>query len=258
MKHWISEFQVRAGAPCGDGYEDLIALEHDATADSNRLRIHPNDGSGFVCTDCPGTDNDEHELSVYDSANNHWSNGVKQILAVDVDGPLDVDADGTPDTPGYPDLVVNDGTFVWLYYGNTDDRLDSDRDPVLLGGPDDPLANGDSKINEITLAAPGDWNNDGRADLVVRYDRPDVGGLWVFHGEQGDNGYDIGVTNRTGIGSNWSTSTVPTFTAAPDADADGKLDLWATTPNSGRVRAFRGITASGTQQVTVASEAFTD
>ncbi|MFI7296781.1 FG-GAP-like repeat-containing protein [Streptomyces sp. NPDC050121] len=256
--NWTGTKITRRGDWTGDGYEDLISLEHDATTDTNRLRIHPNDGSGFACTDCPGTGKDQRELTVYDDANNHWSNGVKQILAVgDVDGPLDIDADGTPDTPGYPDLVVNDGTFVWLYYGNSDDRLDSDRDPVLLGGPEDPLATGTSKINEITLAAPGDWNNDGQADLVVRYDRPDVGGLWVFHGVQDDNGYDIGVTNRTTIGTNWSTSTVPTFTAAPDADNDGKLDLWAMTPNSGRIRAFRGITASGTEQVTVASEAFT-
>lgn len=136
-------------------------------------------------------------------------------------------------------------------------HLDSYRDPVLLAGPDDPIASGDSRINEVTLAAPGDWNNDGQADLVVRYDRPDVGGLHVFHGEQGDNGYDISVTDRTAIGSNWSTSTVPTFVAAPDADNDGRLDLWATTPDSGRIRAFRGITDSGTEQVTVASKAFT-
>ncbi|MET9060780.1 FG-GAP-like repeat-containing protein [Streptomyces antibioticus] len=255
--NWTGTKITRRGDWTGDGYEDLIALRHDVTADTDRLWVHPNDGSGFACADCPGTDNDERELTVYDDTNNHWSDGVKQILAVgDVDGPLDIDGDGTPDTPGYPDLVVNDGTFIWLYYGNSDDRLDSDRDPVLLAGPDDPLATGVSKIDEITLAAPGDWNNDGRADLVVRYDRPDVGGLYVFYGEQGDNGYDIGLTNRTPIGSNWSTGTVPTFTAAPDADNDGKLDLWATTPNSATLRAFRGITTSGTEQVTSASGAF--
>ncbi|MGW4496776.1 VCBS repeat-containing protein [Streptomyces sp. NPDC004376] len=254
---WTGTRITHRGDWTGDGYEDLISLWHDDITGADRLWIHPNNGDGFACSDCSGDDNDRRQLTVYDDANNHWKDGVKQILAVgDVDGPLDVDNDGIDDVPSYPDLIVNDGTFLWLYYGSSDDRLDSDRDPVLLAGPDDPIATGDSQISEVTLAAPGDWNNDGQADLVVGYDRPDVGGLYVFHGQRNDNGYDIGVTDRTAIGSNWSTSTVPAFVAAPDADNDGKLDLWATTPDSGRLRAFCGLTATGAQQVTVASEAF--
>ncbi|MET9914306.1 VCBS repeat-containing protein [Streptomyces sp. NPDC006476] len=255
---WTGTQITHRGDWTDDGYEDLISLNHDTTANTDRLWIHPNTGYGFACSDCSGDANDQRELTVYDDANNHWKNGAKQILAVgDVDGPVDVDNDGTDDIPGHPDLIVNDGTFIWLYYGSSDDRLDSDRDPVLLAGPDDPISSGDSKVSEVTLAAPGDWNGDGQTDLIVRYDSPDVGGLYVFHGAQNDNGYDISVTGRTAVGSNWSTTTVPAFTAAPDADNDGKLDLWATTANSSRLRAFRGITASGTEQVTVASEAFT-
>ncbi|WP_415923628.1 VCBS repeat-containing protein [Streptomyces sp. ME12-02E] len=241
-----------------DGYEDLISLERDNTANANRLWMHPNDGFGFACSHCSGDDNDQQELSVYDDANNHWKDGVKQILAVgDVDGPVDVDDDGVDDVPGHPDLIVNDGSYIWLYYGSSDNHLDSERDPVLLAGPEDPISAGVSKINEVTLAAPGDWNHDGQVDLVVRYDRTDAGGLYVFHGKQDDNGYDIAVTDRTEIGYNWATNTVPAFVAPPDADNDGKLDMWATTPNSGRLRAFRGVSADGTQQVITASEAFT-
>ncbi|MFJ6686861.1 FG-GAP-like repeat-containing protein [Streptomyces werraensis] len=255
---WAGTQITRRGDWTNDGYEDLISLKHDDIANAHRLWIHPNNGYGFACSDCSGDVHDQRELTVYDDVNNHWKSGAKQILAVgDVDGPLDVDNDGIDDVPGYPDLIINDGTFIWLYYGSSDDRLDSDRDPVLLAGPDDPISSSDSKINEVTLAAPGDWNVDGQADLVVRYDRLDVGGLYVFHGKEDDNGYDISVTDRTAIGSNWSTSTVPAFVAAPDDDNNGKLDLWATTPSSGRLRAFRGITASGPEQVTVASEAFT-
>jgi hypothetical protein len=256
---WTGALITRRGDWTDDGYEDLISLKHDDTANVERLWMHPNAGDGFACGNCPGDDHDQRELTVYDDVNNHWRNGAKQILAPgDVDGPLDVDNDGIDDIPGHPDLVVNDGTFIWLYYGSSDGRLDSDREPVLLAGPDDPIATGGSSVGEVTLAAPGDWNADGQADLVVRYDRTDAGGLFVFHGKQDDNGgYDISVTDRTGIGSNFSTSTVPVFVAAPDADNDGKLDLWATTPNSGRLRAFRGMTVSGPEQVTVASEAFT-
>ncbi|MEU9664974.1 hypothetical protein AB0E25_05180 [Streptomyces bobili] len=50
---------------------------------------------------------------------------------------------------------------------------------------------------------------------------------------------------------------MPAFTAAPDADNVGVLDLWATTPNSGRLRTFhKPIDPNG--PVTVGSEAFTD
>ncbi|WP_353945534.1 VCBS repeat-containing protein [Streptomyces sp. HUAS MG91] len=243
-----------------DGYEDLVALRHDAATDTDRLWLHPNNGFGFACTACEGTgtSSERQELTVYAAANNHWKNGAKQILAVgDVDGPLDLDNDGIPDTDSYPDLIVNDGTFIWLYYGSNDNRLDSERDPVLLAGPDDPISDGVSTVNDVTLAAPGDWNGDGQPDLVVRYDRADTGGLYVFHGKEGDDGYDISVSDRTAIGSNFSTTTVPLFTAAPDADNNGKLDLWATTPNSGRLRLFHDLTATGMGPVIVASEEFT-
>ncbi|MFB7917373.1 FG-GAP-like repeat-containing protein [Streptomyces sp. NPDC056061] len=255
--NWTGALITHRGDWTGDGYEDLISLKHDAASDTHRLWIHPNTGYGYACSDCEGTDNDQRELTVYDEANNHWKNGAKQILAVgDVDGPLDIDNDGVPDVPGHPDLIVNDGTFIWLYYGSADDRLDLDREPVLLAGPDDPISDGVSKVSEVTLAAPGDWNGDGQADLVVRYERPDAGGLFVFHGKEGEGGFDISVSERTTIGTNWSTTTVPLLTAAPDANNNGKLDLWVTTPNSGRLRVFRDLSESNRSDVGVASEAF--
>ncbi|MEV5851936.1 FG-GAP-like repeat-containing protein [Streptomyces anulatus] len=238
-----------------DAYEDLIALRPDGAAGAHRLWMHPNDGYGFACTDC--TDRGRQELTVYDAANNHWKDGVKQILAIgDVDGGLDVDGDGVEDVAGHPDLLVNDGEFLWLYYGSLDHRLDSDREPVLLAGPDDPIAESASTLNEVTLAATGDYNGDGREDLLVRYDRPDVGGLYVFHGRETDEGFDISLTDRTAIGSNWSVNTVPRFTAAPDANNNGKFDLWATTPGNGRLRFFADYTAAGHTTVSGVSDAF--
>ncbi|WP_258395306.1 MULTISPECIES: FG-GAP-like repeat-containing protein [unclassified Streptomyces] len=257
---WNDTQITHRGDWTGDGYEDLIALRHDADTDTDRLWLHPNNGFGFACTDCEGTgtSSDRQELTVYDPANNHWENGAKQILAVgDVDGPLDLDNDGVTDTESYPDLIVNDGKFIWLYYGSNDNRLDSGTAPVLLAGPDDPISDGVSTVNEVTLAAPGDWNGDGQPDLVARYDRADTGGLYVFHGKENDAGYDISVTDRTAIGNNFSTTTVPLFTAAPDADNNGKLDLWATTPSSGRLRLFHDMTATGMGPTIVASEEFT-
>ncbi|BDM71546.1 hypothetical protein HEK616_50330 [Streptomyces nigrescens] len=254
---WNNTKITHRGDWTSDGYEDLISLSNDPALGAQRLWVQPNNGYGYACTDCSGDGTQRQELTVYDEANNHWKNGAKQILAVgDVDGPLDTNGDGTPDTPGYPDLVVNDGTYVWLYYGGPDYRLDTEAAPVLLGGPDDPLAEGASKISEITLAAAGDWNADGTPDLVARYDRADAGGLYVFNATKEDGDYGISLSHRTPIGPNFSTTTVPTFTAAPDANNNGKLDLWATTPNSGRLRAFLDLTSTGTGQVISASENF--
>ncbi|WP_206281774.1 VCBS repeat-containing protein [Streptomyces agglomeratus] len=254
---WSGDKITHRGDWNNDAYEDLVALRKDPALGTSRLWMHPNSGWGFACTDC--TEFDRQELTVYDSANNHWKDGVKQILAIgDVDGGMDVDGDGTQDVEGHPDLLVNDGKFIWLYYGNLDHRLDSDRDPVLLAGPDDPIAGGISTVNEATLAAPGDYNGDGRVDLVVRYDRPDVASLYVFHGGETEGGYDINLNDRTPLSGsyNWSAASVPMFTAAPDANSNGKFDLWATTPSSGRIRFFGDYTAAGHTTLTTASEAF--
>ncbi|GHH55844.1 VCBS repeat-containing protein [Streptomyces candidus] len=253
---WTGAKITHRGDWTDDGYEDLIALRNDTALGTHRMWLHHNNGYGFACTNCTNVPT-RQELTTFDPANNHWKSGAKQILAVgDVDGGTDTDGDGKLDIPGYPDLIVNDGKFLWLYYGAPDNRLDSVRDPVLLAGPDDPISEGVSTVGEITLAAPGDWNADGQADLVARYDRPDAGGLYVFHGREGDYGYDISLSDRALIGWNWSTATVPQFTAAPDANNNGKFDLWATTPNSGELRFFADFTSALHTTLTTASNAF--
>ncbi|NGO72677.1 hypothetical protein G5C65_30870, partial [Streptomyces sp. SB3404] len=130
--------------------------------------------------------------------------------------------------------------------GDGDGYLDTSRDPVLIG---------DTGADHVTLAAPGDFTGDGRVDLLVRGESSG-GNLYVYHGGRPDG---IGIGNpehRTRIGWNWGTDTVPLFTAAPDADNNGKLDLWATTAGSGRLRFFANHTADGPEKVTAVSEAF--
>ncbi|WP_432109813.1 FG-GAP repeat domain-containing protein [Streptomyces sp. AA1529] len=244
---WNDARITHRGDWTGDGYEDLIALRPDGPDGEHRLWLHPNNGFGFACTACRTGDYQRSEMTVQDPANNHWEEGAKQILAIgDMDGALDLDGDGEPDTDSNPDLIVNDGTNIWLYYGSSDGYLDTVREPVLIG---------DTGADNVTLAAPGDFNDDGRVDLLARFENSG-GNLYIYDGGQPDG---IGIGNpdhRTRIGWNWGTDTVPKFTAAPDADNNGKLDLWTTTPGNGQLRLFANHTADGPENITTISDAF--
>ncbi|MFJ1646213.1 FG-GAP-like repeat-containing protein [Streptomyces sp. NPDC088258] len=213
--NWNGVKITHRGDWTGDGYEDLIALRPDPTSGTKRLWIHPNDGYGFACTDCTGENTEPQELTVYDPANNHWSN-ADEILAIgDVDGPLDVDNDGTADVPAHPDLLVRDGDLLWLYYGSPDNHLDTDREPVLLG---------DSGWKNMDLFAPGDTTGNGLADLGAR-DRT-TGDVFIYHAS-GDNG--DGLTDqktKAPIGRQLTAQTSPLITSPGDADRDGIPDLW--------------------------------
>ncbi|MFG2511779.1 hypothetical protein [Streptomyces sp. NPDC048584] len=193
-----------------DGYEDLIALRHDTALGVKRLWLYPNNGFGYACSACENGP-EQQELTTYDPANNHWSN-ADQILAIgDVDGPLDADGDGTPDIPGYPDLLVKEGDLLWLFFGAPDNHLDSNREPILIG-PDG--------WNTMDLLATGDTNADGRVDLGAR-DRT-TGDLYVFRGS-GDHGDGLADQSAKVLsGLNFSTAGVPLITSPGDADHSGR------------------------------------
>ncbi|WP_405535282.1 FG-GAP-like repeat-containing protein (plasmid) [Streptomyces canus] len=215
---WNSTQITHRGDWTGDGYEDLIALHPNDTTGTRRLWIHPNDGLGFACTDCSGDTGNRQELTTYDTANNHWQN-ANQILAVgDVDGPLDLDGDGTDDVPGFPDLLVKEGNLLWLYFGGPDNRLDGDREPILIGN--DNWANYD-------LFAPADTNADGRVDLGAR-DRS-TGDLYVFRGTSNDGDGLADQSSKILSGLNFTTTGVPLITSPGDADHSGRyFTAWFT------------------------------
>ncbi|PGH47129.1 hypothetical protein CRI70_30225 [Streptomyces sp. Ru87] len=213
---WNATLITHRGDWTGDGYEDLVALQSD-TGDSDRLWVHPNDGYGFACTDCSGDDSDRRELTVYDAEHKHWQD-ADQILAIgDVDGPLDLDADGEIDVPGYPDLLVKKGALLWLYYGAADNRLDTDRAPILIG-PDG--------WQEHDLFAPGDTNNDGMVDLGSR-DRT-TGDLHIYRGAGPDGDGLADQSSKILNGLNFTTTGTPLITSPGDVDQSGRYDLWFT------------------------------
>ncbi|WP_374112809.1 FG-GAP-like repeat-containing protein [Streptomyces sp. MNU89] len=213
---WNDTEITHRGDWTGDGYEDLIALSREADGTS-RLWLHPNNGYGFACTNCAGEDSDRRELTVYEDGNDHWQN-ADQILAIgDVDGPLDIDGDGTADQPGYPDLLVKEGDWVWLYFGAPDTRLDSDREPVLLAS---------EAWAEQDLIAPGDTDGDGRVDLATR-DRA-TGDLFIHQGADEYGDWLTDESNKIQAGTSFTVAANPLITSPGDADHSGGFDLWYT------------------------------
>lgn len=221
----------------GDGFEDLIAAIPGDGGKS--LHLYPNNGVGWACTarneqadgHSRACQYDRRELRVADPANDHWEN-ADQILAIgDVDGPLDTNNDGIIDVDGYPDLLVKEGDFLWLYFGSNSLYLDTTRAPVLLGSGGWP---------NYDLVAPGDRNGDGRVDLVARHKTS--GELRLYQG-RGPSGEGLG-DNHTVIGSGWTSAHRPLFTAVPDAGSDGKADIFAT-GSDGNLHYHSNLSGSG-------------
>ncbi|MFE9256305.1 FG-GAP-like repeat-containing protein [Streptomyces sp. NPDC006879] len=223
---------TRRGDWTDDGYEDLIALIPDSVEQRKRLWVHPNDGSGAV------DPSDRRELQLWDPSYDHFQN-ADQVLAVgDVDGPLDLDGDGTigpDDRPGYPDLLVREGEQLWLYFGSASGYLDEylDQPPVLLNEGD---------WSGYELMAPADANGDGRVDLLAR--QKSTGALYLYPGT-GAAGEGLGnPAGRSQIGTGWTTANRPLVTSIPDVLSDGKPSVWATDAN-GALLFYPDIKGSG-------------
>lgn len=212
-----------------DGYEDLIAAVPDAN-NQKKLYLYPNNGLGYACTtlgeSADGASKscsyDRQEITTYSTENNHWTD-ASQILAIgDVDGPLDTDGDGAPDTPGHTDLLVKEGNFLWLYYGADTLSLDEYADPILIGN---------GSWGDYDMTAPGDVNADNRVDMIAR-NRTD-GRLRLYAGT-GPAGEGLGSSTATISATGWDSTTHPLITSSGDANGDGKPDLFATSHDTGK------------------------
>ncbi|MER7224981.1 FG-GAP-like repeat-containing protein [Streptomyces rubradiris] len=210
-----------------DGYEDLVALS--GTDGSKTLQLYSNNGYGYACTtvgeqaSTGACTTGRQELTVYDPGNSHWQDADQIIAIGDVDGPLDVDDDGSVDIPGFPDLLVKEGNLLWLYYGASSYHLDETYEPVLVGN---------GGWSDYDIIAPGDVDNNQYVDILAR--RRSTGTLYYYPGS-GPSGEGLGnSTTRTQIGTGWTPTSRPLITSGGDADSDGKPDLWATSPDTGK------------------------
>ncbi|MFC7965124.1 FG-GAP repeat domain-containing protein [Streptomyces cinereoruber] len=224
---------TRRGDWTQDGYEDLVALVPGE--DGKTLSVFPNNGFGHACSalneQADGESKycrfDAVELDVMAEANNHWSTATEILAVGDVDGPLDINGDGVidpaVDQPGRPDLIVKEGGRLWLYFGGASRFLDESRPPVLVGT---------GGWTDFSLAAPGDRDKNGHVDLFAQ--NKVTGELRFYPGTDtnGDrtDGEGIGAGGTSVvIGTSWTGTNRPLFTAVPDANGDGTPDIWATT-----------------------------
>ncbi|WP_405895235.1 FG-GAP-like repeat-containing protein (plasmid) [Streptomyces sp. NBC_01527] len=224
-----------------DGYEDLVAAQPQ-TDGLKDLYVYPNNGLGYACTalgeEADGASQactyERQPLTVYNPDNNHWTN-ADQVLAIgDVDGPLDTDADGTPDVPGHTDLLVKEGNHLWLYYGWDTMYLDEYADPILIGN---------GGWGDYDMIAPGDVNADSRVDMIARH-RTD-GRLRLYTGT-GPAGEGLGSSTVTINATGGDSTTHPLITSDGDANNDGKPDLFATSHDTGKELYFYpSITPTG-------------
>ncbi|MFD8981027.1 DNRLRE domain-containing protein [Streptomyces sp. NPDC059564] len=210
--------QILAGGDWGeDGYNDLVVLA-PGPAGAKQLWLYPNTGLGAV------TSVDRVELSVLDSANEHWADARQLASAGDVDG------------DGLSDLLVRQGGQLWLYTASPVGYLDMAGEPVSVGG---------AGWDAYTVISPGDTNGDGAADLWLREDA--TGDLHTVAGAKGADGkQDVtawGSAPRVKTGSGFGRAAYPVLGSVGDLTGDGLADLWATGAD-GKAVLFRG-TATG-------------
>ncbi|MGP9018929.1 FG-GAP-like repeat-containing protein [Streptomyces sp. BR1] len=201
---------------------DLVSLEYSEAEKKKKLWTYANDGNGTLTqtglgtaavgtaltVDCPEAD----DMTCFTS-DDHWKD-ADQVVA-----PGDMNNDS------WPDLLVQEGDLLYLYYGDRNQHLSS------------PLAVGGAGWKNYTVIAPGDTNGDGLPDLWLR-DKTN-GDLYVSYGQgikdaqSGKMTLDLSkwgsldAQYSAKIGSGYTTAKYPTLSSIGDVTGDKVSDLWA-------------------------------
>ncbi|HSK27768.1 MAG TPA: FG-GAP-like repeat-containing protein [Jiangellales bacterium] len=180
-----SMFDLMAAAPDldGNGRPDVLGRDSSGT-----LWLYSSDGAG-------------------------WWAGARRSLGTGWNAMDAVVGAGDLDGDGRGDLVAREAAtgVLWLYRGDGAGGIAGSR--VSLGTGWDTVG---------TLVGPGDWDGDGRADLLAR-GRSD-GALWLYPGD-GRGGW---LSARRLVGTGWNT--VDLLASAGDSSGDGQADVLARGP----------------------------
>ncbi|WP_411074166.1 FG-GAP-like repeat-containing protein [Streptomyces sp. cmx-4-7] len=242
-----------------DGYEDIVALQPAPDApETYELWAYRGNGGGKL----DESDNGRQPLTVAANnchdhtpepgveCDNHWRDGA-EIVSVpsfsDDVGPSTTlgKTDGVLDTHDFPDLLVKEGPYLWLYLGSrTGGLLDNFGRPIALGNAD---------WQDMTVMTPGDLNKDGLPEIWAR---DKVKG--TIHQYTSRRASDPGQGNvladltvygdpavrQTSIGSGFKGTDVPHLATTGDFEAPGLpgygfADLWSR-DGAGRTVAYSG------------------
>ncbi|MFJ8764686.1 FG-GAP-like repeat-containing protein [Streptomyces clavifer] len=183
-----------------DGDNDLLTLEHNTVDNRKNIRLFTNDGLGVV-------DPLQDTLLTARSSEDHWADARMIVSPGDV----------TNDAKKQPDLLVQEGSFLWLYTGSRS-RLKLEK-PVLVGN---------TGWDKLTPLTPGDITGDGLPDLWVRNDTTgDISNCTGSKGADGKLNAAAWGTNCTKIATGYPKSAYPSVGSIGDLTGDGIADLWA-------------------------------
>ncbi|MFG2294988.1 FG-GAP-like repeat-containing protein [Streptomyces sp. NPDC048603] len=209
-----------------DYYEDLVALRPAPDNSRKHLYLHRGSGDG----DLEHSDATAIQMSTQYSSDDRWGQ-ADQVVAIgsvndDID-PLGDTGDGKIDAADNPDLLVKEGSNLWLYAGTPSGTLGlRNFRPIPLGNAD---------WQDMTLIAPGDLNKDGLPEIWARNTK--TGKIHQYTSRKTTDAtaavaldltvYADPAVRTTSIGTGFTGTAYPHLSSNGDFENDGFVDLWS-------------------------------
>ncbi|MEV8536769.1 FG-GAP-like repeat-containing protein [Streptomyces sp. NPDC051211] len=211
-----------------DYYEDLVALRPAPDNSRKHLYLHRGNGDG----DLEHNDATAIQISTQYSSDDRWGQADQVVAIGSVNDDLLPDPDSTTgdgkiDDSDTPDLLVKEGSNLWLYAGTPTGKLGlRNFRPIPLGNAD---------WQDMTLIAPGDLNKDGLPEIWAR--NKTTGKIHQYTSRKTTDttaavALDLTVyadpaVRTTSIGTGFTGTAYPHLSSNGDFENDGFVDLWS-------------------------------